>query len=155
MIHKLVFVIAWTIFASGITLQAAPTPTPAPAAGNSAAAESEKPQRQARSKKDRKARGKPALKVTPSTALPLGWSVQNGEWVHSDGYKYVNGEVVRTGTQTHKTPPKPPSKAALKAAAGGNRPAPTPTPNSAAAKAEEIRRNKMPTRPGSQTGTHL
>jgi hypothetical protein len=155
MMRKLVFVTAW-IIASGVASQAAPTPTPAPAT-NRASAESDQSagEQKVRSKRGKKARNKPALKVAPATALPLGWSIVNGEWVHSDGYKYVNGQVVRTGSQTHKTPPKPPSKAQLKAVAERNKPAPTPPPNTAAAKAAEVQRNKMPSRPASQTGSHL
>ncbi len=81
-----------------------------------------------------------------------GWSYVKGEWIHSDGYKYVKGQVIRTGAQTHKSPPKPPSKALLDSVKA--RPTPTPDPNSAAAKAAEKERNLRP-RPASQTGTHL
>jgi hypothetical protein len=75
-----------------------------------------------------------------------------GEWIHSDGYKYVNGKVMRIGAQTHKSPPKPPSKALLNSVKA--RPTPMPDPNSAAAKAAERERN-LQQRPASQTGTHL
>jgi len=92
------------------------------------------------------------LKVAPATPLVEGWNNVNGEWIHSDGYKYINGQVVRTGTQTHKLPPKPPSKTLLKSVKP--KPAPTPAPNSAAAKAAEKERN-LRQQPASQTGTHL
>jgi len=90
-------------------------------------------------------------KVAPATSGE-GWSYVKGEWVHPDGYKYVKGQVIRTGTQTHKSPPKPPSKALLDSVKA--KPTPTPDPNSAAAKAAEKERNLQP-RPASQTGTHL
>ncbi len=34
-----------------------------------------------------------------------GWNYVKGEWIHSDGYKYVNGQVIRTGrklTNVHR-----------------------------------------------------
>jgi hypothetical protein len=88
----------------------------------------------------------------PPLRLAAGWNYVNGEWIHSDGYKYVKGQVVRTGAQSHKKPPKPPSKALLNSVRV--RPAPTPDPNSAAAKAAERERNLRP-RPAPQTGSHL
>jgi hypothetical protein len=87
----------------------------------------------------------------PAAPLPEGWNYIKGEWIHSDGYKYVNGQVIRTTAQTHKRPPKPPSKALLNSVK--TKPAPTPA-DSAAAKAAERERN-LRTRPASQTGTHL
>jgi hypothetical protein len=88
----------------------------------------------------------------PSSPLAEGWNYVKGEWIHSDGYKYVNGKVTRTGSQTHKRPPKPPAKALLNSVKV--KPAPTPVPGSAAEKAAEIERNKRP-RPAPQTGTHM
>ena len=75
-----------------------------------------------------------------------------GEWIHSDGYKYVNGQIVRIGEQTHKRPPKPPTKSLLNSVKSKSKP--TPDPNNPAAKAVERERNLSP-RPASQTGTHL
>jgi len=89
--------------------------------------------------------------VAPATSGE-GWSYVKGEWVHPDGYKYVKGQVIRTGTQTHKSPPKPPSKALLDSVKA--KPTPTIDPNSAAAKAAEKERN-LRRYPASQTGTHL
>jgi len=154
MIRNIVSLIACTTFA--VAVQAAPSRTPAPAAESASAETGTRAgNRKVSAKKSKRARSKPLLKITPAVPLPLGWSIQNGEWVHSDGYKYVNGQLIRTGSHTHKTPPRPPSKAQLNAAAAaGNRPAPTPPPNSAAAKAEEIARNKRP-RPAPQTGSNL
>jgi hypothetical protein len=93
-----------------------------------------------------------AAKIQPATPLAEGWNHVKGEWIHSDGYKYVKGQVVRTVAQTRKRPPKPPSQALLNSVR--IRPTPTPDPNSAAAKAAEIERNKRP-RPAPQTGTRL
>ena len=94
-----------------------------------------------------------AVRTTaPAPRLVEGWNYVNGEWIHSDGYKYVNRQVVRTGAQTHKRPPKPPAKSLLDSVK--SKPTPTPDPNSAAAKAAEKERNLRP-RPASQTGTHL
>lgn len=92
--------------------------------------------------------------VTKVVPAPLGegWSYVKGEWIHSDGYKYVNGKVIRMGAQTHNRPPKPPSRALLDSVKA--KPAPTPDPNSPAAKAAEKDRN-LRQRPASQTGTHL
>ena len=84
--------------------------------------------------------------------LAEGWNYVNGEWIHSDGYKYVKGQIIRTGAQTHKRPPKPPSKSLLDSVK--TKPTPSPDPNSAAAKAAEVERNKRP-RPAPQTGTQL
>ena len=86
------------------------------------------------------------------TVSPEGWSYVKGEWIHSDGYKYVNGQIIRIGAQTHKRPPKPPSKSLLDSVK--SKVSPTPAPNSAAAKAAEKERNLRP-RPAPQTGTHL
>jgi hypothetical protein len=87
-----------------------------------------------------------------AASLRTGWSNINGEWVHSDGYKYVKGRVVRTGTNPRPRAPKPPTKVLLESAKA--KPTPTPTPNSAAAKAAERERNLRP-RPAPQTGSHL
>ena len=95
---------------------------------------------------------KSAPKIVPATPLAEGWNNVNGEWIHSDGYKYVNGQVIRTGSQTHKVPPKPPTAALLKSAKP--KATPTPDPNSATAKAAEKERNLRP-RPAPQTGSNL
>ncbi|MFL6588986.1 MAG: hypothetical protein ACJ8M4_02305 [Chthoniobacterales bacterium] len=80
------------------------------------------------------------------------WSLVNGVWVHPDGYKFVAGQVVRTGSQTHKTPPKPPTKAEMEAAK--RQLSPQSEADRAAAKAAERERNLTP-RPAPQTGSHL
>ena len=75
-----------------------------------------------------------------------------GTWTHPDGYKYVNGQVVRMGSQTHKLPPKPPTKAELDAAKANHGPLPRRT--ATATKAAEKQRNLKPM-PAPQTGSHL
>ena len=92
--------------------------------------------------------------IVPAKPLPEGWSLVNGVWMHSDGYKFVQGQIIRTGAQTHKRPPKPPTQAQIDAATKKNiRRAPTAA-EIAAAKAAERERNLRP-RPASQTGSHL
>jgi hypothetical protein len=102
-------------------------------------------------KKKETPKSKSALKIVPAPELKEGWSLVNGTWTHSDGYKFVNGQVMRVGTQTHKKPPKPPTKAEMDAARKNTRPAST---DAAAAKAAEREKNLTP-RPAPQTGTHL
>jgi hypothetical protein len=99
-------------------------------------------------KKETTKKSKMALKIVPAPELKEGWSLVNGTWTHSDGYQFVNGQVTRIGTQTHRKPPKPPTKAEMDAAM--KKPA-LKTPADAAAQRE---RNLAP-RPASQTGTHL
>src|SRR5207302_5108428 len=102
--------------------------------------------------KSQKSKTKAAAKIVPETPLAEGWNYVKGEWIHSDGYKYVNGQVIRTGTQTHKRPPKPPTRALLNSVKPKS--TPTPAPNSAAANAAVRERNLTP-RPASHTGSHL
>lgn len=90
-------------------------------------------------------------RVTPVAPVKDGWSLVNGVWTHSDGYRLVNGQVMRVGTQTHKKPPKPPTKAEMDAATKKTAPKAV---DPAAAKAAERERNLAP-RPAPQTGTHL
>ena len=42
-----------------------------------------------------------------------GWIFVRGDWVHPDGYKYVNGKVQRTTAHAGHPLPKPPGKLAL------------------------------------------
>ena len=94
---------------------------------------------------------KQVLNVAPAAPLKEGWSLVNGVWTHSDGYQFVRGQVLRVGTQTHKKPPKPPTKAEMDAAT--KKPAPKAV-DPAAAKAAERDKNLRQV-PASQTGTHL
>ncbi len=92
-------------------------------------------------------------KIAPATPLASGWSYANGIWTHVDGYKLVKGKVVRSGVQTYKKAPLPPTKAEMDAAMK-KKPAPKTPADSAAEKAAQRERNLAP-RPASQTGTHL
>jgi hypothetical protein len=90
--------------------------------------------------------------TTVAPASTAKWSLVNGVWVHPDGYKFISGQVVRTGSQTHKTPPKPPTQAEMDAAKKQS--SPKSDADVAAAKAAEKERNLRP-RPAPQTGSHL
>jgi hypothetical protein len=102
-------------------------------------------------KKEATKKSKPVMKMTPAPALKEGWSLVNGVWTHSDGYQFVKGQVLRVGTQTHKKPPKPPTKAEMDAAM--KKPAPKAV-DPAATKTAEREKNLRQT-PAPQTGTHL
>jgi hypothetical protein len=91
--------------------------------------------------------------VVAAAPLASGWSYTNGVWTHVDGYKLVNGQVVRSGIQTHKKAPKPPTKAemdtALKKPKG-----PKTAAEIAAEKAAQRARNLTPGA-APQTGSHF
>jgi len=91
-------------------------------------------------------------KVAPATALAAGWSYSNGVWTHVDGYKLVNGQVVRSGIQTHKKAPPPPTKAEMDAVT--KKPAVKTAAELAAEKEAQRQRNLAPP-PAPQTGSHL
>ena len=84
-----------------------------------------------------------------------GWTYLNSEWVHPDGYKFVNNKVIRTTAKTGRKFPNPPGSLALK---NPTKLAPQSKQNhdgrSAADKAAEREKN-LYQRPASQTGTHL
>ena len=132
MTRNILSLIVLTALAAGASLNAEPTPSAEHTPSKGA--------------------NKVAAKIVPAPPSAEGWSYVKGEWIHADGYKYVNGQVIRTGPQTHKRPPKRPSKALLNSVK--TKPTPTPVPGSAAAKAAEKERNLRPT-PTSQTGSHL
>jgi len=132
MTRNILSLIVLATLAAGVSLKAEPTPSAERTSSKNA--------------------NKVAPKIVPALPLAEGWSYVKGEWVHPDGYKYVNGQVIRTGAQTHKRPPKPPSKAILNSVK--IKPVPTPVAGSGAAKAAEKERNLRPT-PTSQTGSHL
>jgi hypothetical protein len=96
---------------------------------------------------------KSTSKIEAATPLASGWSYANGIWTHVDGYKFVRGEVVRVGIQTHKKTPKPPTKAEMDAALRKNA-APKTSTETAAEKSAQRERNLAP-RPAPQTGSHL
>jgi hypothetical protein len=133
MIRTILSVAILTSFAATAPLKADPSPT-----SDSSSSK----------KKSSKTIPKPVA-VAPSR---LGWSLVNGVWTHSDGYQFVNGQVVRVGSQTHKKPPKPPTKAEMDAATKNTRPQ---TPADAAAKKAAEREKNLTPRPAPQTGTHL
>jgi hypothetical protein len=141
MMRNIFLILVSTVVAGVVTLHAAPTPTPSAQKAST------------KNKTERKPAPKnaPLVKLTPAAPLPEGWSLVNGVWVHSDGYKYVNGQVIRTGNQTHKRVPKPPTKAQLDSV---KRNAPPSAADAAKSKAAERERNLTP-RPAPQTGTHL
>ena len=103
------------------------------------------------SKKSKSQKNTPTVVAT--SLLPSGWSYTNGVWTHVDGYKLVKGQVVRSGIQTHKKAPKPPTKeemdAALKKPKG-----PKTASEIAAEKAAQRERNLTPG-PAPQTGSHF
>jgi hypothetical protein len=91
-----------------------------------------------------------------------GWTYVKGEWVHPEGYKLVNGKVLRTTAKTGKAFPKPPGKLALEnpqMLAPQNNSAPTTlapkNTQSAVEKAAEIRQRNLTPTAAPQTGTHL
>jgi len=98
-----------------------------------------------------KKKSRQVLEVAPAAPVKEGWSLVNGVWTHSDGYQFVKGQVLRVGTQTHKKPPKPPTKAEMDGAM--KKPAPRAV-DPAAAKAADREKNLRQV-PASQTGTHL
>ena len=90
-----------------------------------------------------------------------GWIYVNGQWLHPDGYKFVNNKVLRTTAKAGKTFPNPPGKLALEnptKLTPRTKNAPRSVPDeaqTAAEKAAEARRKNLNPTPASQTGTHL
>lgn len=86
-----------------------------------------------------------------------GWFYLKGEWVHPDGYKFVNGKVLRTTARTGRAFPNPPGKLALDNPQKLTRktdPAADSAKTEAEKKAEITRKNLQPSR-APQTGTHM
>lgn len=86
-----------------------------------------------------------------------GWMYLNGEWLHPEGYKFINNKVLRTTLKTGKPLPKPPGKLALQnptKLTPRARP-PASDARTAAEEAAETRRKNLEPRPAPQTGTHL
>jgi hypothetical protein len=88
-----------------------------------------------------------------------GWLYVKGEWVHPDGYKFVNNKVIRTTAKTGRALPKPPGKLALENAPkleSGTKPAaPSSSTRTPAEKAAEAREKNLTPTAAPQTGTHL
>jgi hypothetical protein len=134
--RSLLFLAALTSFT--IALQAAPTPTPTPSA-------------------NRALNKSPRTRVVQETLAESanGWSYIKGEWVHPDGYKYVNGKIQRTTARAGKQFPKPPGKLALENAQKLSPKSNPDTAKTAAETAAETKRRNLQPRPAPQTGTHL
>ena len=138
MLNKIVSLLVASSFIAMAVLKAQPNPTVAPSSQRHSSKKIKKPA---------------ALPLQPAVPLADGWSLVNGVWMHSDGYKFVKGQVVRTGTQTHKRPPKPPTQAEMNGTTKTKK-APVTPADAAAAKAAERERNLRPL-PSRQTGTNL
>ena len=105
------------------------------------------------SSRKKKTTSKSVSKAEAATPLASGWSYTNGVWSHVDGYKLVNGQVMRSGIQTHKTAPKPPTKTEMDAVMK-KKSAPK-TAAEVAAEKEALRQRNLAPRPAPQTGSHL
>jgi hypothetical protein len=88
-----------------------------------------------------------------------GWTRVNGEWIHPEGYKFVNNKVVRSTAKTGRAFPKPPGKLALENAAKlesrTKAPSAADDAQTPAEKAAETRRKNLTPTAAPQTGTHL
>jgi hypothetical protein len=90
-----------------------------------------------------------------------GWVYANGQWVHPEGYKFVNNKIIRTTAKPGRAYPEPPGKLAQQnpaRLAPRTTPAAAPSPQDsrvAAEKAAEVRRKNLTPRPAPQTGSHL
>jgi hypothetical protein len=138
MLKKTIALLVFSSFIGGVALSAEPAPS-------------------TKKKSNRKTKKETTAVITPVKPLPEGWSLVDGVWMHSDGYKFVQGQIVRTGGQTQKRPPKPPTQAQMavvKKKNVQNVRKPKTAEEVAAAKAAEQERNLRP-RPASQTGSNL
>ncbi len=137
--RTVLFLAAFTSFT--IALQASPTPAPH--------------RKHTSTKSENKSGGQKT--VSDEVALSAnGWSYVKGEWVHPDGYKYVNGKVLRTTARLGRAFPKPPGKLALDNAEKLTpKSAPRQDTKTAAEKAAEDRRKNLTPTAAPQTGTHL
>ena len=134
MIKTFLYIVVIASLPSGLLLRAEPSPSSS-------------------KKKSTKHTSTAPAKTVATTPVVSGWSLNNGVWVHIDGYKLVNGQVVRSSAQTHKPAPKPPTPAEMQVATK-KKVAPKTPAEIAAEKAAERERNLAP-RPAPQTGTHL
>jgi hypothetical protein len=86
-----------------------------------------------------------------------GWTYLKGEWVHPEGYKFLNNKIIRTTAKTGKAFPKPPGPLALEnptMLTTRAKPAANDAKTAAEKAAEERQKNLTP-RAASQTGSHL
>jgi hypothetical protein len=114
---------------------------------------SAEPSPSSKKRRNKKTQKETTAAITPATPLPEGWSLVNGVWMHSDGYKFEKGQLIRIGTHTHKRPPKPPTQAQMDAVTKRKKAPPTAA-EIAASKAAARERNLRPI-PSRQTGTNL
>lgn len=135
MLKKTIALLIWSSFTGALALNAEPAPS-------------------SKKQSSRKTKKKAAAIITPAKPLPEGWSLVDGVWTQSDGYKFVKGQLFRTGTHTHKRPPNPPTQAEMDAATKKSNRRPLIPAEIAAAKAAERERNLRP-RPAPQTGSNL
>ena len=105
------------------------------------------------SKKSSSRKNRETTKTVATTSVTSGWSYTNGVWTHVDGYKLVDGKVVRSGVQTHKPAPAPPTKTEMDAVMKKLN-APKTAAQLAADKAAQRERNLAP-KPAPQTGSHF
>ncbi len=90
-----------------------------------------------------------------------GWIYVNRQWLHPDGYKFVNNKIIRTTAKTGRAYPEPPGKLAQQNPAKlspRTKPAAAPSADDSrttAEKAAEVRRKNLAPRPAPQTGSHL
>ena|SRR5688500_9012283 len=133
MLKKTIALLVLSSFIGGVALSAEPAPSS--------------------KKKSTQKTKKETAATTPAKPLPESWSLVNGVWTHPHGYKFVRGQVVRLGIQTHKAAPKPPTQAEMDAVSKKKKTPATPA-EIAAAKAAEKERNLRPL-PSRQTGTNL
>ena len=134
MLKKTISLLVLSCFIGSVALHAEPAPS-------------------SKKQRNKKAKKETVAAITPAAPLPEGWSLVNGVWTHSDGYKFEKGQLFRIGTHTHKRPPKPPTQAQMDAVTKRKKAPPTPA-EIAAAKAAERERNLRP-RPAPQTGSNL
>ena len=107
----------------------------------------------------------PPRKTSSFTAAVIesanGWIYSNGQWVHPDGYKFVNNKILRITAKAGRAHPEPPGKLAQKnpaRLAPRTKSATAPSAADArvaAEKAAEVRRKNLTPRPAPQTGSHL
>jgi hypothetical protein len=85
-----------------------------------------------------------------------GWTFVRGEWVHPDGYKYVNGKVQRTTAHAGHPLPKPPGKLALDNPQKLTQALiPVVSNTTKPADKSSAKSKNVSTRPAPQTGSHL
>ena len=98
--------------------------------------------------------------ATPAAlaASANGWTYVNGEWTHPEGYRYVNGQILRTTAKAGRPAPAPPGTLALENAAKlapRTKPVPAGSNAKAAAAKPAPTPRKIQPLPAPQTGSHM